>query len=339
MKRRIWIIWVISFFICPAVSWTQEADSVPARVSRLEKILGKLPKISGFINLRYQYDGADGSNSFDVRRARIDIQGDIIPKLDYRLQVEFAGTPKILDAYVRWKMASFANLQVGQFKLPFTLENPYAPTALETIDNSQVIDRFASYNDVSGIKSNGRDIGISLSGSFFKREGYNVLEYNAGVFNGNGINNLDMNKKKAFAGTLSVTPARYFTLAGFYYNGTTTDKERGEQKRMRVGGGAKYEDGKLLLRGEYITGKTGVLKSEGFYVMAGYFFIPKLQGVVKYDYFQEDKYRKATRSVKYVVGLNYTVIGKTRLQLNYTYRDNQEEGGSNYVVAQIFAAF
>ena len=56
---------------------------------RVKKITSALPKISGFINVRYQYNGE--SNSFDIRRARLDFTGDLATKLDYRFQMEFAG--------------------------------------------------------------------------------------------------------------------------------------------------------------------------------------------------------------------------------------------------------
>ena len=93
---------------------------------RVKKITSALPKISGFINVRYQYNGE--SNSFDIRRARLDFTGDLATKLDYRFQMEFAGRPKILDAYLSYKIDQRFNLQAGEFKIPFSMENIYGLT-------------------------------------------------------------------------------------------------------------------------------------------------------------------------------------------------------------------
>ncbi len=62
-----------------------------------------LPWISGLVNVRYQYNGATDAHGFDVRRARLDFRGDLAPRATYRLQVDLAGTPKILDAYLQWR--------------------------------------------------------------------------------------------------------------------------------------------------------------------------------------------------------------------------------------------
>lgn len=102
---------LLLFCFCTAIYTTKaQEDSVvtnstpiESRVSTLEKIISKLPKISGFINMRYQYSSADDSHSFDIRRARVDFKGDLSSQLDYRLQIEFANSPKILDAYIRYR--------------------------------------------------------------------------------------------------------------------------------------------------------------------------------------------------------------------------------------------
>ena len=44
-------------------------------------------------------------------------------KLDYRLQVDMAGSPKICDLYLRYKPSPAFGMQLGQFKLPFAIEN------------------------------------------------------------------------------------------------------------------------------------------------------------------------------------------------------------------------
>ncbi|MDR0907284.1 MAG: OprO/OprP family phosphate-selective porin [Rikenellaceae bacterium] len=173
------------------------------------------PKISGLVNLRYQYNGSTEAHGFDIRRARLDVRGNLAPKVGYRVHVEFANAPKVLDAYFQWTINDHISLQAGQFKVPFSLENPYSPATLETIDNSLTITSLAGYNDVSGISANGRDIGMSASGKIFQ----GVVEYAVGVFNGAGINKSDNNTSKDVAGTGTLHPVKNLSVAGYHFNG------------------------------------------------------------------------------------------------------------------------
>lgn len=321
---------------------TVEIATLPAlekRMTALEKITSKLPKISGFINVRYQYSTENGNaNGFDIRRARLDFKGDMAAKLDYRFQAEFAGTPKILDAYIRYRIDRRFNLQIGEFKIPFSIENAYAPSTLETADNSMAISRLCNYADISGIAANGRDIGMMFYGGFLKKNGYNLVDYAVGIFNGNGINIKDNNKSKDFSGRLTINPLRFLSFAGSYYNGRY-GKEGETHGRMRVGVGAKWEDSRLLLRSEYIYGKTGGVESDGVYAVAGYFIRPKFQPVLKYDYFLQDKSDSSTAENDYSIGLNYYPIKALRLQANYTCKKPAARKSIHLLALQFFAIF
>ncbi len=351
MKRALFISMILVSVLCvrahaqDAVAVT-EPDKTAERVSKLEKIVSKLPSISGFVNLRYQYNGQTEANSFDVRRARLDVKGDIGSKVGYRLQVEFAGTPKILDAYVTWKICDYAGMQVGQFKTPFSLENPYSPTTLETMDNSLVITGLAGYADVSDIAANGRDIGLSFNGNFLKRNGFSIINWAAGVFNGAGINRVDNNKQKDFVGMLTINPIKPLSLAVYHHNGwgyrqavVNGEVVGGNFRRIRSGGGVKYDDGRWLARGEYIWGKTGPLHSQGAYAVLGYMICGKVQPVVKYDYWQSDLTNKGTRWNYFTMGVTYVPIKYCRLQLNYSYRTSPGAKDYNYVGTQVFGIF
>src|ERR1041385_5653712 len=75
--------------------------------------------ISGYVQLRYlaqkEINKADG---LDIRRARLDFKGIINPHWDYRLQLDFASSPKILDAIVTYTYKDWMKLSAGQFKVP-----------------------------------------------------------------------------------------------------------------------------------------------------------------------------------------------------------------------------
>jgi len=309
-------------------------------IKTVENIINKLPQIDGFVNLRYQAyeNNGIGQDGFDVRRAYFGLTGNAAQNLTYRFLSDFAGTPKILDAYAVWKPNKYIGLQAGQFKVPYTLENPIAQFYLETVDNSQVIT--ALVTTLNGTNINGRDIGVALNGSLFFREGYNLIDYKLGVFNGNGINVTDNNTYKDIVGTLLINPIKPLNVGLSYYKG-----EYGPQatkyKRNRASYGIKYDDGKLLVRSEYIDGTTNITKAYGYYVTAGYFVTQKLQPVLKYDFYQSDTSKSTTPITNYVAGLNYWIGKVTRVQLSLERFDykNPAIKNYNYIVAQTFIGF
>ncbi len=314
------IILTISFLATVLFSTMQaqaQVSDLEERTGKLESIIAKLPKMSGFINLRYQYE--DGANSFDIRRARLDFKGEPAKWFDYRLQLDFASSPKIIDAFVRLKLHPMFNVQAGQFKVAFSLENPYGPLDLETIENSQVVGYLSGFNDLAGNKATGRDIGVAAYGGFFQQDGYNIVDYFVGLYNGTGINVKDNNKHKDFAGRININPIRPVTLSAFYYNGKIgPDGELAP--RTRFGFGARYDDGKILFRGEYIKGKTNQKDSDGFYLLAGYTIADKFQPLFKYDYMRLDLADENSRQINYLVGIDYWPHKMFRLQVNYTFR-------------------
>lgn len=299
--------------------------------------------VSGYVNARYQYSDVEqnftkGKNGFDIRRARLDFKGNATSTLGYRLQVDFATAPKVIDAYLEWKPLKNLSIQGGQFKIPFSLENPYSPLNQEAIDNSQVISKLVT--DIAGKKSNGRDIGLQVAASFLDRDTYHLIDVKVGIFNGNLVNEPDNNTTKDLVASLFVNPVQPLSILGSYYQG-----EYGEQttkvKRERYGFGAKYDDKNLLLRSEYITGTDAETQKDGYYLTAGYFITSKWQPVVKYDSFRSNKNDADSRSTQILAGLNYTVVKNTRLQLNYTRTDLKKAGtkGNNQIAAQVLVAF
>lgn len=309
-----------------SVAMAQSADEVSereleARVIKLEEKLSWMPKISGSIWARYQFDTYSGDKGFDIRRARLDLKGNIAPKLDYRLQLEFASSPKIIDAYVRYTPVKGFGVQLGQAKFPFTLENPYSPLKLETIENAMGVSYMSGFSDLAGIKANGRDIGLSIFGDLFK----GVINYQVGVYNGAGINKSDDNKHKDFAARLNINPFKNMTLSGSVYLGKTGAQDA-MADRNRYAVGARYDNKALVIRSEYIWGCTGAQKSEGVYAVAGYWVTKKVMPVVRFDYFSKNSNaadvadRYAGEQTNYLVGVDYWPLKNLRLQLNYTYQ-------------------
>lgn len=247
-----------------------QLEALKARTSTWDKIAARLPRISGYVQTGYEW--SETSSTFFIKRVRLNLAGDIAEKLDYRVQIEFCG-PKIVDAYIRYRPFEQLNFQLGEYKLPFSIENTdYVPLKYEFIEYPLSLRRLMGFNDVCGLSATGRDMGAMLYGGFFNRKGYSVLGYNFGVFNGEGLNVKDKNKSKDLVARLTLRPVRGLQIAGSYYWG-----EYGSDylKRVRYGAGACYDEGPLVVRAEWICGTTGLpaggeLDSDGWYAVGGW---------------------------------------------------------------------
>lgn len=309
--------------------------------------------IGGWIDGQYRmtYDD-EMSTAFQIRRARLDLKGKLSKTVDFRLQADMSSSPKLIDAFVRMRFNKALALQIGQFKIPFSLENILSPLDLELADNAQVISALSGYKDVTGIASfaNGRDIGLMISGTLFsdeiKGEETSIVKYDIGVFGGGGINVSPSRWGKDVSGRLSITPyVRYLTLSASFYlgnyilpNTTAAGDTKGERKRYAVG--AQYANGRWVMRGEYLWGRTGMdllddltgtysldhLESQGCYITASRWFdlqkpaegqfVPKMRPIVRWDCYTKDA-SDGTPKTYYWAGVECWPQKCLRFQLAY----------------------
>lgn len=309
------------------------------RLSAWERIRARLPRISGYLQLGYEWL-EHTSSEFFIRRVRLDFHGDLAPKLDYRFHVELV-SPRLLDAYLRYRPFDQLNLQVGEFKIPFSIENTeYPPTRFEFIDYPMALVRLMGFNDICGLTATGRDLGAQLYGGFWRREGRHLLCYNLALFNGEGVNAADRNRSKDFVARLTLRPMDGLQVSGSWYWGEYGEHSR---KRVRYAAGACYDRGRFMLRGEYLLGVTGLpaaepggrpveQESQGWYVAAGWRATRSLQPVVRCDTFEEDL-RWNLRQTNYTAGLLWTPLKYLRCQLNYTFEDHYADAKARAAAA------
>ena len=326
----------------------------------------EMPKISGFVQGMYQANldekgklmEGDKSNTFRMRRVRLSVDGNLGPKVSYKLQGDFSRSPMLVDAYLKYKPCNEFAIQVGQFKTPFSIESPINPVNLEIFDYGEGIKSLVGYDDVCGVGGLGRDIGVMATGSLFpiKKEGktlYSVVDYSLGVFNGNGPTARDNNNRKDIVGRLEVHPGlKALTLSGSYYYGKYKSSEN-EGARNRWAAGAQYNDGNLVIRGEYLHGTTGFIvpittvtspydelgtteiyqQSNGYYAQAGYYFAlgkdksQKLMPVLRYEHFTADQAVANGGTNWYTAGINYWPMKSVNFKLDYSLV--QKESGTN----------
>lgn len=316
-------------------------------------------KISGNLDLQYDYESSEENNgdkdetsTFNMRRARLVFAGDITPKFEFKLQVEMAGkSPKVLDAFAKWKLYDEFQIRIGQGKIPFTIENPYAPSYL-TIENTMVINALSGMADDKLCPktsfSGGREMGVSFMGGFIKKDGFKVINYEVGVFNGNGINDKNDNKQMAYVGQIEIKPIKDLKIHGSAYLGSYKTETEADAERNRFAVGAEYASTGLMVRSEYVWGTTDTekdaqlvnQKSDGFYAQAAYNINIKCKGgktqtlipVIRYENYTADCDIDDT-STYYLVGLGWWPEKHFRLQLNYTIKDKDGYDNLGHLVA------
>ena len=192
-------------------------------------------KLSGYGMTQYQYSVQKDaeSNSFNIRMARIALEGRIAGDFYWKTQIQFNGntsnlgsSPRMVDLFAEWQKYDYFKVKIGQFKNPFTFENPMHPIDQGFMGYSQNVSKLAGFSDRAGEHaSNGRDIGLQLQGDFLKNaNGRNLLHYQIGVFNGQGINTKDVDNQKNVIGGVWLMPVSGMRIGAFGWTGSYTRK-------------------------------------------------------------------------------------------------------------------
>ena len=192
-------------------------------------------KLSGYGMTQYQYSGQKDaeSNSFNIRMARIALEGRIAGDFYWKTQIQFNGntsnlgsSPRMVDLFAEWQKYEYFKVKIGQFKNPFTFENPMHPIDQGFMGYSQNVSKLAGFSDrAEEHASNGRDIGLQLQGDFLKNaNGRNLLHYQVGVFNGQGINTKDVDNQKNVIGGVWVMPVSGMRIGAFGWIGSYARK-------------------------------------------------------------------------------------------------------------------
>lgn len=192
-------------------------------------------KFSGYVMSQYQYSDQDSkeSNSFNIRMVRMALEGRLMKDFYWKVQLQANGntsdlgsSPRMVDAFAEWQKYEAFKIKAGQFKRPFTFENPMHPITQGFMGYSQNVSKLAGFSDRTGEHaSNGRDIGVQIQGDLIKNAaGRNLLHYQVGVFNGQGTNHKDVDQRKDVIGGIWVAPIKGLRIGAFGWTGSSARK-------------------------------------------------------------------------------------------------------------------
>jgi len=242
------------------------SDPTPIRVGPI--LLTGYAQADGLFALGAHEPSQDGT--FRIRRARVYASGDVLPNLGFMISADVSGSPALLDVYLAVRHFAAANVRVGQFIAPYSLERLTSSKDLEAID--RVVDHLVP----------GRDTGVMVFNStpFWGR-----LSYSAAVINGTGQNTRDNNDAKDYVGRLVFRVPR---LSGFSFGANAASGRQPAGMRTRWGADANVDRGEYRLAAEYVhltredwAGRPG----HGFYLLARRRFRP---ATVRSDFYMAE---------------------------------------------------
>ena len=118
----------------------------PSEENQNKEFVGSSLKVSGYAQLLFTEQN-DNQDTFAVRRARLNLGGNLAKKLKLKLQVDLTRSPALMDALVELALDEKINLRLGQFLVPFSLENTTSAAELLTINRSSTVELLAPGRD------------------------------------------------------------------------------------------------------------------------------------------------------------------------------------------------
>ncbi|QIL41091.1 porin [Pedobacter sp. HDW13] len=247
------------------------------------------------------------TNSFLLKRARLQVKGTVNDHFSANLMFNFAEfnsdpSGKVLEnAYVKYTLSKYFNVQAGQFRPFFGIEDALPVDIIRTLDYSNQYYAFGS----SGWQS--FQIGLSVFGNV-TGDGQLPVRYYAGVYNGNNRNQAtDNDNSKNVYGRIETSITKYFIVGinaatGSMGAGTGNAWGADVLTQTKLGGGWK-----LSLGGEYKNGTNLSLfnglvakpslsnvRMQGFYifpVLRYSYNLPRVRAIEfssRYEYFDEN---------------------------------------------------
>lgn len=289
-------------------------------------------KFSGYGMVQYQASDKDGaeSNAFNLRLVRMALEGRAHEDFYWKVQMQINGNTydpdksstdiRLVDLFGEWQKYEFFKVKAGQFKRPFTFENPMHPITQGFMSYSQNVSKLAGFSDrCGGNASNGRDIGVQIQGDFLKNaDGRNLLHYQVGVFNGEGINQKDKDNRKDIIGGAWVMPVKGMRIGAFGWTGSRAGV--GEKNRYALSG--EYAQNDWTFRTEYIHSQGWNAahtsdKADGIYALC---IAPiqknKMHVKARYDLYREAKEWGQSKTM-YEVGADYMFTKNLQINLEY----------------------
>ena len=305
-----------------------------------------VPKFGSYIVGTYKYnsqEGKNGGDGFGLRYLRLYLDGTVLKDFKYRVQMNVSGEPgskngaRVIDAFISWQKWAPLGIKLGEYKRCFTFENPMNPWDIASGDYTQLTKHFTGMGGdlyQGAANSGGRDLGVQIYGDAFKvgKTQHYLLHYQAGIYNGQGINTSDKDKEKDYIATVQLQPLKGLYVGVFGWSGSFFDGAQSNYFK-RWAAGVSYE-GLFSARAEYArniyadgadTHGLGQ-KSDAWYIRMGIPTWRWLRVNLGYDAYRKDMSTWTSLNSIYSLGLQARPHKNLQFQLQWNYCHNNASG-------------
>ena len=324
MKNNIILFAIFSMFIV-GNGFSQGCDVDEPGGAKSDSLQNTTIKVFGYIQPEYDYTFNDeNENSFKFKRARVGVRGKAYKDFYYYFSLEASpfinggGGVILLDAFVSYRKYKWANMSMGSFKQPFSLEVVTPCHDLSTIERSVVANQLVVPQ---------RDYGVTVFGG----NKYDRFNYAVALMNGSGLQVPDNNSKKDIIGRATYKVFDFMSIGASFRYGFPTNID---DSRTTVGGELVAEFSNFRFQGEYIYDEGAFYRGAGggcgealvdlgeeragAYGMLTYDTKWNLQPVFKYEFFDADlDVLDKGYQERMTIGANYFLGDHVRFQLNY----------------------
>lgn len=196
-----------------------------------------MPKLSGTVRGKWEWQPNEGESRFEVRTARVALDGKVIPIVEYKAEIDLSdeGQIKMLDAYAGVLPTDGLALRIGQMRVPFSIDAHRSP-------HKQY---FANRSFIAKQVGNVRDVGLYA--------GYTLptvpLTLEGGVFNGSGLTNQKDYWTKSFNFSAKV---QYHLPFGLTLQASAQKISPAGGNTYLYDGGFTWQQGRFTLEAEYL---------------------------------------------------------------------------------------
>lgn len=280
------------------------------------------PKVHGTIRGKYEYQTEEGDGRFQVRNARVSLEGKVAKAVEYKAEIDLSdeGQIKMLDAYTKIKPVRGFDFTIGQMRVPFTIDAHRSP-------HQQY---FANRSFIAKQVGNVRDVGATLGYSF--NVGIPII-LQAGMFNGSGLTN----QKDFWTNNINFSAkAQFFIPRGFNITLSTQKIRPDHISVMMYDAGAYYHAHGWHIEAEYLFKhyEDNAFKNvHAFDAFVNYdiplrkCFFTKISPLLRYDYMSDH-----SDGMRYLVGEENT---EGSLMIN-DYQRSRITGGLTFSIAKPF---
>ncbi len=288
-------------------------------------------EVHGTLRSKYEYQTEEGKGRFEVRNARINVEGRLSEIIKYKAEIDLCdeGAIKMLDAYTRLKPVNDMKITVGQFRVPFTIDAHRSPHKQYFANRSFIAKQVGNVRDVGASVEYTLDAGFPI-----------VLE--AGIFNGSGLTN----QKDYWTNEVNYSAKAQFELPKDFNLTLSMQKIKPSVSIMMYDAGAYWHHGTWHVEAEYLYKRYGenafkdVHAFDSFVsygIKTGKGLIQRVTPLVRYDFMtdhsdgtmtdegklQINDYKRSRLTGGVTLSMKKPFVSDIRINFEkYFYRDN-----------------